>query len=36
LLDPHSRQPAFKQGSIRIEAVDQDMAAQLNVERRTY
>jgi len=36
LLDPHSRQPAFKQGSIRIEEVDQDMAAQLNVERRTY
>ena len=36
LLDPHSRQPAFKQGSIRIEEVDQDLAAQLNVERRTY
>ena len=36
LLDPHSRQPAFKQGSIRIEAVDQKLAAQLNVERRTY
>jgi assimilatory nitrate reductase catalytic subunit len=36
LLDPHSRQPAFKQGSIRIEAVDQEMAGQLNVERRSY
>jgi assimilatory nitrate reductase catalytic subunit len=36
LLDPHSRQPAFKQGSIRIEEVDQTLAAQLNVERRTY
>jgi len=36
LLDPHSRQPAFKQGSIRIEAVDQKLAAQLNVERRSY
>jgi len=36
LLDPHSRQPAFKQGSIRIEAIDQTLAAQLNVERRAY
>jgi len=36
LLDPHSRQPAFKQGSIRIEEVDQILAAQLNVERRSY
>lgn len=36
LLDPHSRQPAFKQGSVRIERVDQKLAAQLNVERRTY
>lgn len=36
LLDPHSRQPAFKQGSIRIEEVDQKLAAQLNVERRAY
>lgn len=36
LLDPHSRQPAFKQQSVRIEQVDQSMAAQLNVERRTY
>jgi ferredoxin-nitrate reductase len=36
LLDPHSRQPAFKQGSIRIEEIDQTLAAQLNVERRAY
>lgn len=36
LLDPYSRQPAFKQGSVRIEHVDQDEAARLNVERRTY
>jgi assimilatory nitrate reductase catalytic subunit len=36
LLDPHSRQPAFKQCSIRIEAVDQQLAGELNVERRTY
>ena len=36
LLDPYSRQPAFKQGSVRIEHVDQDEAARLNVDRRTY
>jgi assimilatory nitrate reductase catalytic subunit len=36
LLDPHSRQPAFKQCSVRIEHVDQAEAAKLNVERRTY
>ena len=36
LLDPHSRQPAFKQCSIRIEPVDQEMAAELNNERRAY
>ncbi|WOH35959.1 nitrate reductase [Thalassotalea fonticola] len=36
LLDPHSRQPAFKQGSVRIETVDQDEAARLNVERRAF
>jgi len=39
LLDPHSRQPAFKQGSVRIEALDaqgQIEAAQLNVERRSF
>lgn len=36
LLDPHSRQPAFKQCSIRIEPVDQALAGQLNVERRDF
>ncbi|MDN4501198.1 nitrate reductase [Alteromonadaceae bacterium BrNp21-10] len=36
LLDPYSRQPAFKQCSVRIEPVDQAEAARLNVERRTY
>ncbi len=36
LLDPYSRQPAFKQCSIRIEHVDQTEAAQLNVERRAF
>ena len=36
LLDPHSRQPAFKQCSVRIEHVDQAEAARLNVERRTF
>jgi anaerobic selenocysteine-containing dehydrogenase len=36
LLDPHSRQPAFKQAAVRIEAVDQQHAAQLNKEARTY
>lgn len=36
LLDPYSRQPAFKQASVRIETIDQDEAARLNVERRDY
>lgn len=36
LLDPYSRQPAFKQNSVRIEHIDQDLAARLNVEMRTY
>ena len=36
LLDPHSRQPAFKQCAIKIEPVDQTLAATLNVERRDY
>lgn len=36
LLDPYSRQPAFKQCSVRIEHIDQDEAARLNVERRSY
>ncbi len=36
LLDPYSRQPAFKQCAVRIEHVDQAEAAKLNVERRAY
>lgn len=36
LLDPHSRQPAFKQSAVRIEHIDQEEAARLNVERREY
>jgi len=36
LLDPHSRQPAFKQCAIRIEPIDQDLAGKLNVERRGF
>ncbi len=36
LLDPHSRQPAFKQGAVRIEQIDQVLAAQLNKEAREF
>lgn len=36
LLDPHSRQPAFKQFSVKIEKVDQLEAAQLNARRRSF
>ncbi len=36
LLDPHSRQPAFKQCSVRIEKTDQQAAAELNVKMRAY
>ena len=36
LLDPHSRQPAFKQSAVSIETIDQDLAAQLNKESREY
>ena len=36
LLDPHSRQPAFKQNAVRIEHVDQQEAAKLNVELRNF
>ncbi|MDD5320357.1 MAG: nitrate reductase [Methylococcales bacterium] len=36
LLDPHSRQPAFKQSAVKIEHVDQHLAAQLNKESREY
>jgi anaerobic selenocysteine-containing dehydrogenase len=36
LLDPYSRQPAFKQNAVRIEKTDQQEAARLNLERRTF
>jgi ferredoxin-nitrate reductase len=36
LLDPHSRQPAFKQCSVRIEKTDQEEAARLNVQMRKF
>jgi len=36
LLDPYSRQPAYKQSALRIEHVDQKEAAQLNVELRKF
>jgi len=36
LLDPHSRQPAYKQAAVRIEKIDQVEAARLNLEMRAY
>ncbi|HJV68794.1 nitrate reductase, partial [Ideonella sp.] len=36
LLDPYSRQPAFKQNAVRIEPIDQREAARLNLERRAF
>ncbi len=37
LLDPHSRQPAFKQSAVRIETIEnQAEAAQLSMERRAF
>jgi ferredoxin-nitrate reductase len=36
LLDPYSRQPAFKQNAARVEKVDQQEAARLNLERRAF
>ncbi len=37
LLDPHSRQPAYKQSAIRIEKIeDQQAAARLSMEMRTF
>ena len=37
LLDPHSRQPAFKQSAIRIEKIaDQKAAAKLSMEMRRF
>jgi len=36
LLDPHSRQPAFKQSAVRIEQVNQAEAARINKEARSF
>jgi assimilatory nitrate reductase catalytic subunit len=37
LLDPHSRQPAYKQAAVRVEPIsDQDAAAALNLAARAY
>ena len=36
LLDPYSRQPAFKQCAVRIEKCDQKEAARTNVEARAF
>jgi ferredoxin-nitrate reductase len=37
LLDPHSRQPAFKQSAVKIEPIDdQEAAAQMSMERRAF
>ncbi|HEB99117.1 MAG TPA: nitrate reductase [Thiotrichales bacterium] len=37
LLDPHSRQPAYKQCAVRVERIeDQDAAARLNLAARAY
>jgi len=37
LLDPHSRQPAFKQSAVRIEKLDdQQAAAKLSMEMRAF
>lgn len=36
LLDPYSRQPAFKQCATRIELIDQKEAAKMNMEGRTF
>ena len=37
LLDPHSRQPAYKQGAIQIETIaDQAAAAQMSLQRREF
>jgi predicted molibdopterin-dependent oxidoreductase YjgC len=36
LLDPYSRQPAFKQCAVRIEPIDQREAARINAESRDF
>ena len=36
LLDPYSRQPAFKQCAVRLEPIDQDEAAKWNQQLRDF
>jgi assimilatory nitrate reductase catalytic subunit len=36
LVDPYSRQPAFKQNAVRVELIDQQEAGRLNLERRAF
>ncbi len=36
LLDPYSRQPAFKQAAVRIEPINQEEAARLNKANRQF
>jgi predicted molibdopterin-dependent oxidoreductase YjgC len=37
LLDPHSRQPAYKQSAVRVERIaDQVGAARLSMEMRSF
>jgi assimilatory nitrate reductase catalytic subunit len=36
LLDPYSRQPAYKQNAVRIEQIDQKLASKINVEMRAF
>jgi assimilatory nitrate reductase catalytic subunit len=37
LLDPYSRQPAYKQAAIKIEKIDdQEAAAKLSMQRRNF
>jgi len=37
LLDPHSRQPAYKQAAVKVESIeDQQAAAKANVEARAF
>jgi len=36
LLDPYSRQPAFKQCAVSIEPINQKEAARQNLERRAF
>ena len=36
LLDPHSRQPAFKQSAVRIEPINQEEGAKINKASRNF